>query len=592
VTTRRSSGFTLLELSIVLAIIALVTSMAVTAGISVVETARLTATQMKMKAIDDALMQYRASNDRLPCPGDLTITPGSAYYGLEAGAGTASAIGAGTGVCTGTGMLPQANFTGAGATNTFQTAAEGAIPAVTLGLSTDFMLDGWGNRFRYAVDISYTANAAFAGANIGCVNGAVGVNDANGNARSTGSIYALISHGANGHGAYTSNGVVVNAGSVNANEQTNCHCNSSTAATSYAPTYVQMQQTLDPSNALDNFDDLVSYKERWQMQTTWDKTGGCQYVYVADYLNNNVQVFNTSGTYLSQFGTSGWNNGQFEHAHYLALDSSGNLWATDQDVRMLKFSSNGTYLTLIGCSSGASCSGSSSNGSFGGNGPVGIAIDSSGNLWVVDSNNNRVEEFSSSGTFINGLGAGYNGISGSIGSSGSSNGQFNGPVGIAIDKSGNLWVTDNGNNRVEELNSSGTFLLGIGAGYQGVGGSIGSTGTANGQFNYPDGIAVDSSGNVWVSDYDNSRVQKFNSSGTYLSQLGCASGACSWSGAPGALAAPNAIAIDASGNIWVANWGNFNVEEFSSSGTLLQQFGSQGTGNGQFEGVMGIAIGR
>jgi len=248
-------GFTLFELSIVLIIIAIVTGMAVTTGVSVVATARLSATQKKMKAIEDALMQYRAAWDRLPCPGDLTLTQGNATYGVEA---------ANPGSCTG--GAPTANFTsGAG--------AEGAVPTATLGLPADFMYDGWGNRFRYAVDTAMTAAGIFSATPVGASCGPITVNDANGNARSTKALYALISHGPNGHGAYTANGVTVNAGSVNANELTNCHCDSTGAATAYSPTYVQMNPSQDPANALNSFDDLVTYKERWQMQTAWDTVG-------------------------------------------------------------------------------------------------------------------------------------------------------------------------------------------------------------------------------------------------------------------------------------------------------------------------------
>ncbi len=94
------------------------------------------------------------------------------------------------------------------------------------------------------------------------------MNDASGAPRTIAGIYALISHGANGHGAFTSNGVAVNAGSVNADEQTNCHCTSAgTFAGTYAPTYVEKVPMQDTSNALDNFDDIVTFKEAWQMQT-------------------------------------------------------------------------------------------------------------------------------------------------------------------------------------------------------------------------------------------------------------------------------------------------------------------------------------
>ncbi|MGA7081381.1 MAG: prepilin-type N-terminal cleavage/methylation domain-containing protein [Terriglobales bacterium] len=409
----RVSGFTLLELSIVLVIIAIVTGMAVSAGMSVVATARISATQKKMEAIDQALMQYRTANNRLPCPGDLTLAPGGTDYGLEAGADGGSAIAIGTGACTGTGMLPQANFTGNGATNTLQQAAEGALPAITLGLSPDFMVDGWGNKLRYVVDTSMTANNAFPYTPVGCNDGAITVNDSNGNPRSSNSIYALISHGPNAHGAYPKSGgtTLINTGSVNINEQTNCHCNSSGAqapasgAPAYAPTYVQMLPTIDPTNNLDNFDDIVSYKERWQMQTPWDSTGVCQYIYISDYDNGVIDQFNMQGQFMQSISSPGNSDGQLR-------------------------------------------------------GPSGLKLDASGNIYVADKSNCRVQKLSPNGTFILGIGAGYQGIPGNKADctvSYSGAGTFHIPAGIALDSSGNIYVTDTANYRIQKFNSSGTY---------------------------------------------------------------------------------------------------------------------------------------
>src|SRR5262249_45928801 len=141
-------GFTMTEMAVVLVVIATVTGMAVSSGFSVVSSARFVATNQKMAAIDQALMTFRIANNRLPCPASLTLTQGNANYGYEAnyngGSGTV-----GTGSCTS--GPPAANFTGAGATNTTATAAEGAVPTATLGLPNDDMYDGWGGRFRYAV---------------------------------------------------------------------------------------------------------------------------------------------------------------------------------------------------------------------------------------------------------------------------------------------------------------------------------------------------------------------------------------------------------------------------------------------------------
>src|SRR5579884_3418275 len=124
-------GFTVLELSIVLTIIALVTAMSFSSSLAVLSTARQNATLQKVKTIDQALLAYRTANDRLPCPASLTLAVGNANYGVEA---------ANPGSCTG--GTPAANFSANGATNTFATGAEGALPTVTLGLPNDFMFDG------------------------------------------------------------------------------------------------------------------------------------------------------------------------------------------------------------------------------------------------------------------------------------------------------------------------------------------------------------------------------------------------------------------------------------------------------------------
>lgn len=584
ITHTSERGFTLLELSIVLVIIAIVTGMALASGISLVETSRLTATQRKMHIIEEVLMQYRSAHDRLPCPGDLTLAPGSADYGLEAGADASSSIATGTGACTGSGMLPQANFTGAGLTNTWQTAAEGSLPAVTLGLSPDFMLDGWGHKFRYAVDVSMTAGEAFSTgpyARIGCDAGAITVDDVNGNPRSTSAIYALISQGENGHGAYTAGGTTMSTGSVNANELINCHCNSSGAPTTYSATYVQAHYSLDPSNSLDSFDDLVAYKERWQMQTDWDKTGACQYLYVADTGNSRVEVLTLTGGYVNQWGSNGGGPSQFVGPAAVAIDSRGNIWVVDTwNNRVQEFNSTGTYLGQLGCTGTWACGYGSANGQF--HYPEDIAFDASGNIWVTDMANNRVEEFNSSGTFVLAIGAGYNGVGGSIGSSGSGNGQFNWEgyqQGIAFDSSGNVWVTDCGNARVQEFNSSGKWLASL----AGVG-----------QLGFPQAIAIDSSGNIWVVDGGND-IDEFSSSGKFLMRIGILNGTGT---APGEFWGLQGIAFDSSGNLWAADDSNNRLQEFNSSGTWLGQLGcpgsdgcgAGGSGNGQFHNPNGIAL--
>jgi prepilin-type N-terminal cleavage/methylation domain-containing protein len=162
----KPSGFTLLELSIVLIIIALVTGMSVVSGISVVANVRQTATQSKIAAIEQAMLANRITNDRIPCPASLTLLPTDPNYGVEA---------ANPGSCTG--GTPAATFTSPNG------AAEGAVPTVTLGLPNDFMYDGWGSRFRYAVDKNTTNAGAFPTLSL-AYGGTITVNDGFGNARS------------------------------------------------------------------------------------------------------------------------------------------------------------------------------------------------------------------------------------------------------------------------------------------------------------------------------------------------------------------------------------------------------------------------
>lgn len=205
-------------------------------------------------------------------------------------------------------------------------------------------------------------------------------------------------------------------------------------------------------------------------------------------------------------------------------------------------------------------------GSFGtGNGqfslPMGVAIDSAGNVYVADSQNNRIQKFDAIGNFL-----------ATWGTAGTGNGQFVEPSAIATDSARNVYVADTGNQRIQKFTSTGAYL-----------GQWGSRGTGNGQFEDPFGVAADNSGNVYVTDAGNNRVQKFTSAGTYLSQWG------GFGSGNGQLNDPTGIATNRSGNVYVADTLNSRIQKFSSSGSYLSQWGSNGTGNGQFRSPFGIA---
>lgn len=171
--------------------------------------------------------------------------------------------------------------------------------------------------------------------------------------------------------------------------------------------------------------------------------------------------------------------------------------------------------------------------------PQGLAIDGSGNVWIVNSgtgaNTSSVTELSSNGAVLSGA-TGYTG------------GGMSFATGIAIDPSGNAWVSGSGNGNVIKLSSSGAILSG-------------ANGFTGGGLSFPQGIAIDGTGNAWITDTGSQSVIKLSNSGAILS------------GAAGFMAggstSPGSIAIDNAGNAWVANESDFTITELSNSGAVL-----------------------
>jgi DNA-binding beta-propeller fold protein YncE len=133
------------------------------------------------------------------------------------------------------------------------------------------------------------------------------------------------------------------------------------------------------------------------------------------------------------------------------------------------------------------------------NEPEGVAVSSSGNVYVADEENSRIQKFTKTGKFIR-----------TWGTYGTGNGQFDEPKNIALDSLGNVYVTDYGNNRVQKFKNDGTFIK-----------KWGFIGTGNGQFNGPSGIGVNlNTNNVYVSDEGNSRIQEFTKDGAFIRTWG------------------------------------------------------------------------
>ena len=257
--------------------------------------------------------------------------------------------------------------------------------------------------------------------------------------------------------------------------------------------------------------------------------------------------------FVTKWGSQGTGDGQFDIPVAVAMDSSGNIYVTDTfNHRIQKFDSSGTFITKWG-------SYGSGDGQF--NSPHGIALDTSGNVYVTDYQNNRVQKFDSSGTFIT-----------KWGSYGSGDGQFHYPYGVAVDSSGNVYVVDNSNHRIQKFDSNGTFIT-----------KWGSQGSEDGQFWGPHGIAVDSSENVYIVDNNNNRIQKFDSNGNFIIKWGL------YGTGDGQFNSPVKVTVDSSGDVYVAD-GNHRIQKFSSSGIFITKWGSNGTGDGQFNRPYGVVV--
>lgn len=253
----RRGGFSLLELAVVVSIVAVMAGTGMAIGKSTMDSAQVAMTNTRMQTIQTALKAFRRANDRLPCPANATILAGNANYGVES---------ANAGNCTG--GTPAANYS-VGSSGTL--IVEGSLPTRALSLPDEFMYDGWGRKFVYTVWASATGGGAFTNYGISSNCGLITIRNSAGISRSDNSLYVLMSLGPNGHGAYNEMGLHISAGSANASEQINCHCNSSGADTGFAGTYIQRDYTENAANSLDKFDDIVLFQERWQLQNYFDE---------------------------------------------------------------------------------------------------------------------------------------------------------------------------------------------------------------------------------------------------------------------------------------------------------------------------------
>ena len=211
--------------------------------------------------------------------------------------------------------------------------------------------------------------------------------------------------------------------------------------------------------------------------------------------------------------------------------------------------------------------------------PNGVAVDSAGNVYVADTNNYTIRKITPSGV-VSTL-AGLAGSPGSADGTGSA-ARFNDPYGVAVDSAGNVYVADTGNNTIRKITPSGVVST-----LAGLAGSIGSadgTGSAA-RFFQPYGVAVDSAGNVYVADTNNNTIRKITPSGVVSTLAGLAGsfGSADGTGSAARFYYPEGVAVDSAGNVYVADTGNDTIRKITPSGvvsTLAGLAGSIGSADG------------
>jgi len=275
---------------------------------------------------------------------------------------------------------------------------------------------------------------------------------------------------------------------------------------------------------------------------------------------------------LAGSGSQGSSNGAGQQASFTAIwgitvDAAGNVYVTDTGLNQVrKISPSGVVTTLP----------DNGPGSTNANGiptiyenPLGVAIDATGNLYVSYLASSVVRKISTSGA-------------GEILAQDLTVGTPNGlqqPLGLALDASGNLYVAGYSSCSIIQISPSGLVNTFAGVGLQGN--TNGSKSTA--RFNVPDGVAVDAKGNVYVADTGNNEIRKISTSGIVTTLAGSVnSGSSNGLGASASFFAPTGIAVDGGGNLYVADCNNNLIRKITPSGLVstLAGTGSAGSANG------------
>ena len=301
-------------------------------------------------------------------------------------------------------------------------------------------------------------------------------------------------------------------------------------------------------------------------------------VYVADQNNQTIRKVTAAGVVTTFAGTTGvvgsldgtGANARFNSPADVAVDSAGNIYVADQGNETIrKITIDGTVTTLAGIAGiSGSADGTGAAARFGA--PVGVAVDSAGNIYVADQLGHTIRKVTAVGAVTTLAGAAYApGTQDGTGAAAS----FSFPAGVAGDNAGNVYVA-------EEFGTirkiSGDGVVTTLAGTPGAGSSDGTGGAAH--FNDPTGVAVDGAGNVAVADKGNCTIRKITAAGVVTTLAGTV-GAVGHADGPAAIASfalPTGVTVDSLGNVFVADQSNSTIRKVTPDGVVTTLAGSAG----------------
>jgi sugar lactone lactonase YvrE len=326
------------------------------------------------------------------------------------------------------------------------------------------------------------------------------------------------------------------------------------------------------------------------------------YTFVSSYTGGQI-VGNDPRTYFTLAGSAGnfgsadgiSNAAQFGQTYCPVVDTAGNVFVVDNTFSTIrKITPQGSVSTFAGQAGvqGSADAAIGTNATF--SNPYGLAIDLSNNLYVADTGNDTIRKITPSGAVST--------LAGKPGNYGSSDGTgtgalFGAPRGIVVDTNGNVYIADTSNETIRKMTPAGVVTT--------LAGLVNSFGTADGtgngaRFNFPEGLAVDASGNIYVADSGNSSIRKVTPAGVVTTFAGFtgSGGAADGTGNTARFNTPTGIAIDAGGNTYVADNGNNAIRKVTQAGvvtTLAGLSGSPGSADGigsavRFHFPSGVAV--